>query len=436
MPTLAMDQSARLLDAVHLATRKLASLGDLDVILQEVLQTCVDAVGAEGGTVYTHDAPTRTMRFRYVIPGEAAEGIQMHELAEDFGVAGRVFLSGKSEIHNDFKASDVRHKEIAKKTGIITRTMVAVPLKIADESPVGVVQLINKADGKFTQQDQMVLETISEIATLAIMHSKLMEESAQVASLQGMGRAAHDLSNKAGALMTLLPEFEQTMANLRTSLTDAPTRAETLLYVEELETNYFKYVQPYTERVYRYARLVNDLAAGKPLEPKKKLQSFPQVIRSGIEYMRSQALRQHVGLELDLQEGAPEFAFDDLYVIRIVENLVGNSIKATNEVITDEWLADHGGDMDAVFANVTVRTRYEGGTHVLEVIDRGMGMAPAVRRRILLGQARSEWGRNTGSGLGTKIVIDLASTHGAQVDIDTALGAGTTFRVAFPEKSD
>ncbi len=434
MQTLTMDQSSRLLDAVHLATRKLASLDDLDVVLQEVLQICVEAVGAEGGTVYIHDPATHTIQFRYVIPGEAAKGIQMWELADDFGVAGKVFQSGKLEITNAPPANDNIHKEIRQKTGIRVRTMITVPLQIADLPPVGVVQLINKSEGLFTEQDAMVLDTVSDVSTLAIMHSRLMEQSAQVASLRGMGRAAHDLSNKAGALMTVLPEFEQTMKNLRTSLTDAPTRAETLVYINELEKSYSEFIQPYTERVYRFARLVNDLAAGKPLEPKKKLQSFPRVVHNGIQYMESQARRSNVLIRFDLQENVPEFEFDDLYIARIAENLVGNAIKAVAEMIPDEWLNAHANDLDATFSDVVVKTRYAKGAHTLEVSDKGPGMYPAHIRRILRGEARSEWGKASGSGLGTKIVIELAATHGGRVAIDSALGYGTTFRVTIPEK--
>ena len=69
-----MQYSTRLLDAVHLATRKLASQRDLDVVLQEVLQICIEAVGASGGTIYMHDPATRTLQFRYVLPREVAAG--------------------------------------------------------------------------------------------------------------------------------------------------------------------------------------------------------------------------------------------------------------------------------------------------------------------------------------------------------------------------
>lgn len=426
----------RLLDAVHLATRKLASLGDLDVVLEEVLEICVEAVGAKGGTIYLHDPAARKLLFRYVLPKKVADEIEMWEIADDFGVAGRVFQTGNTEITRYPKGGSGDHREIRERTGVPVETMLTLPLKIADLPPVGVVQIVNKSAGEFNEQDAMVLDIVGDVSTLAIMHSRLLQESAQVASLQGMGRAAHDLANKAGVLMTFLPDLEQNITGLKQALDAQGIHGDAREYLERLEASYHDVWLPYTERVYRFARLVNDLAAGKKLEPKKKLQSFAKVVRDGVQYLESQARKAHVGIEFDLAEDAPFFEFDDLYVVRIAENLVGNAIKASAEMIPDEWLAEHGNDLDAIYDRVVVRTRYLDKSHILEVSDNGPGMSPGTIRRVLSGQAKSQWGRGGGSGLGTKIVLDLAATHGGRVSIESRLGQGSTFRVEFPETTD
>jgi signal transduction histidine kinase len=426
----------RLLDAVHLATRKLASLEDLNVVLEEVLQICVEAVGASGGTIYIHDPATRTLQFRHVLPKQVADEIEMSEIADDFGVAGRVFQTGKAEITAFPKGGSSETSDIRDRTGVTVENMLTLPLRIAGLPPVGVVQLVNKKSGSFNEQDAMVLDIVGDVSALAIMHSRLMQESAQVASLQGMGRAAHDLANKAGVLMTFLPDLEQNIEGLKKAIEKKHSNGEVSEYLGRLEASYKDVWQPYTERVYRFARLVNDLAAGKKLEPKKKIQSFAKVVKDGVQYLESQARKSHVGIEFDLQQDAPQFAFDDLYVVRIAENLVGNAIKASAEMIPDEWLAENANDLDAIYEKVTVRTRHKDGKHVLEVQDNGPGMSPGTIRRVLSGQAKSKWGRATGSGLGTKIVLDLAATHGAKVSVDSRLGRGSTFRVEFPETMD
>ena len=433
MRLLEMKKDSRLLDAVHLATRKLATLEDTEIVLRDVLEICISAVGAEGGTIYLHDPATQTLTFRHVLPQEVADKLERMDIPDDYGVAGQVFRSGAAQRSVFQDGPDEAQQEIQDRSGVVVRTMITVPLQIADMPPIGVVQLVNKLDGEFNDSDEMVLDTVSDVSTLAVMHSRLLEHGAQIASLQGMGRAAHDLANKAGVVMTYLPDFERNLAGLRDQLGDSADDGAVGMYLEALEDNFRDVLVPYSERVYRYAKLISDLASGKALAPIKKNQSFGKAVRVAVEYLESQARKNHVALEFDLQEGAPTFEFDDMFVMRIAENLVGNAVKAVVETIPDDWLAQNGADIDATFGTVVIRYRYLEDHHILEVEDEGPGMSPATIRQILTGKARSAWIRNTGSGLGTKAVLELAATHDARVSIDSKLGEGTTFRVDFPQ---
>jgi len=113
-----------------------------------------------------------------------------------------------------------------------------------------------------------------------------------------------------------------------------------------------------------------------------------------------------------------------MFVTRIVLNLVSNAVKAV-----DERAVGRGGQ-------VVVRYFHESGHHVVEVADDGPGMSREVAERILSGNARSNWMHSSGSGWGTKIVLELAATHAGKVEIDSVEGQGTTFRVKFPEREE
>lgn len=384
-----------------------------------------------GGSIYIHDGSQRQLRFLHVLPEEVEKKLERLDLPDDYGVAGNVFQSGKPEISTYGTDGDPHRKAIVRRTGVTVRNMITVPLQIEGMAPIGVVQLVNKKAGEFDDTDIVVLDTIADVATLAIMKHRLLEQSLRVASLEGMGRGAHDLANKAAVLITFLPEFERSLKGLRKSLT-TNTDAETRLYLDLLEGTYTDVFAPYSERIYRYAKLVNDLAAGKQLEPKMKSGNFAAVVREAAEFMEANARRHHVRIVYDIQRDAPEYEFDDLYVIRIVENLVGNAIKAVREMITPEWLAENRGEDDAYSGSVTVRYRFAGDCHVLEISDEGPGMSPSRVRSILSGQARSNWEVNSGSGLGMKLVLELTAAHNAKLSIRSRLGEGSTFEVAFP----
>jgi signal transduction histidine kinase len=262
---------------------------------------------------------------------------------------------------------------------------------------------------------------------MAITNARLLEQQTRVASLEGMGRAAHDLANKAGVLSTITEDFRRNLEGLKDALSKGPSNSEACYYLEMLETSLHDVFVPYGERVYRYARLINDLAAGKELKPKMKKGQLVNAIEGGVTFLESQARRNHVRIVYDLQRDAPDLEFDDLFVMRVMENLVGNAIKAVNDSIPNEWLAEHASDDDASYGTVTVRYRHVDGCHMIEVADDGPGMSPATIRSILSGKAVSHWDRSLGTGLGTKVVVELVRALGGRLSIRSKLGEGSTF---------
>ena len=69
----------------------------------------------------------------------------------------------------------------------------------------------------------------------------------------------------------------------------------------------------------------------------------------------------------------------------------------------------------------------------IEVSDTGAGMDEATRRRCLEPFFTTKGDR--GSGLGLAMVYGIAQRHGADIDIISAPGEGTTFRMTFPPTS-
>ncbi|MGN6610105.1 MAG: sensor histidine kinase [Jatrophihabitans sp.] len=83
---------------------------------------------------------------------------------------------------------------------------------------------------------------------------------------------------------------------------------------------------------------------------------------------------------------------------------------------------------------VTVRVATAGDTVALEVADRGPGMDPEVAAHVFERFYRADQARRTdgGTGLGLAIVSALIAGHGGTITVDTAPGAGATFRVSLP----
>jgi len=425
-----MASREQLIRAVHLATRKLASSGNPDLLLKDVLAICVEAVGASGGTIYLHDAANKRLRFQHVLPEEVAEKLPVKDMAEDYGMAGEAFQTGKTQIR-DFEPKP-EPNDFERATGVIVRSMIAVPLSMENEKPIGVVQLINKTEGSFDSTDTAVLDTVAAVSTMAILNWQLTEEATRASTLLGMGKVSHDIGNLSASLYSTISFSELASKGLVDYVKEHGGDETLRTYVDMLE-GFSEDLKNSVDRIVGYSRLISDLSAGRTLRPNMKNGSLAETIEHAAAFLETEGRRNHVEIVYDIQKDAPPLCHDDLYVFRIVQNLVGNGIKAVKESIPEEWQSKL--DEGAIFGVVTVRYRHEKKHHVVEVQDTGPGMTEEVRNKILSGTAKSQWDKGSGSGWGTKIVLELAATHNAKVSIDSEPGKGSIFRVAFPDQT-
>jgi signal transduction histidine kinase len=67
----------------------------------------------------------------------------------------------------------------------------------------------------------------------------------------------------------------------------------------------------------------------------------------------------------------------------------------------------------------------------LTIADTGLGMTPAVRRRMFESGFTTK-ARHGGAGLGLAIVREIATAHGARIEVATRPGRGTAVCVQFP----
>ncbi len=79
---------------------------------------------------------------------------------------------------------------------------------------------------------------------------------------------------------------------------------------------------------------------------------------------------------------------------------------------------------------ITLRSRADDDTIVLEVSDTGTGMAPEVARRCLEPFFTTK--EHHGTGIGLAMVYGTVQRHEGTVEIESALGEGTTVRIQLP----
>ncbi len=145
---------------------------------------------------------------------------------------------------------------------------------------------------------------------------------------------------------------------------------------------------------------------------------LPAVIHRAAEVLSDAARERQVRIELDVDEEVPAFSGDPEGIERLVVNLLDNAVKYNRPE-----------------GSVSLRLSQAGGHALLEVTDTGIGIPQDALSRIFERFYRVDKGRSRdegGTGLGLAIVKHVAQTHGGQVEVESRIGKGSTFRVRLP----
>ena len=162
---------AKLAELLLDVSNRLGVSKDLTEAIDLLVRLTTEAVGAERGSVFLYDAP-RAELYSRVSEGRFRREIRMQSSA---GVAGHVFAGGKGVIVEDAYSDPRFNRAVDSVTGFITKNILCVPLRTLKGEIVGVAELLNKHDGKFTDHDLDLLELMIEQAAVALEHHRTVE---------------------------------------------------------------------------------------------------------------------------------------------------------------------------------------------------------------------------------------------------------------------
>ncbi len=160
----------RLLRKLLEVARMLAGPYELTEMLGRIVDAGRTVLNADRGTVFLYDAATREL---YVKIGT---GIDELRFSIDKGIAGECARTRAIINVPDCYADPRFNQEIDRKTGYRTQTLLAAPLIGLDGQLVGVMQLLNSGNGRFSAADEVLAETFASHAAVAIQRSLLLEE--------------------------------------------------------------------------------------------------------------------------------------------------------------------------------------------------------------------------------------------------------------------
>lgn len=152
-----------------------SSVGNVDKVLDTILQKSREVVNAEASSVLLLDREKNDLYF-HAVKGSVSESLKGVRIALGQGLVGHVAQNGKTEVVSDPYNDPRFNKQVDKATGFVTRSILTTPLINKDEI-IGVLQMVNRQDQEsFNDNDVALIESFAVQAGIAIENSRLYSD--------------------------------------------------------------------------------------------------------------------------------------------------------------------------------------------------------------------------------------------------------------------
>jgi signal transduction histidine kinase len=406
--------STRLADVSSLSevARALTTTLELKGVLDLILSSALDLFDADDGSVMLL---TEGGQLEVVAAQGPSADVVMHtrtKLAQ--GISGRVAARNQAVLIHGSDLPSPFTGEGHPERGI--HSAMSAPLVRRDQL-LGVLNLSeSKGRRSYSDLDLQVLAVLTAHAAIAIGNAHLFEgEKQTVARLEELDRLKSDfvatVSHELKTPLTAIIGAAKTVS--RKGATMNPTQHAEFMGMIERQGS-------------RLLRLVEDVLTTARIESgqrrlRRELVNMRTAVEPIIDELHLIGVGQERQIELRCEPNDPTVWGDLSSVQQIAGNLLENALK-------------YGGPDTPV----VITLKEEPGESVIEVADKGPGLSNDEINTIFerFQQVESNGDRRVGGvGLGLFIVKSLVDAHRGKIEVESARGQGTTFRVIFPKRS-
>jgi len=313
------------------------------------------------------------------------------------GIAGWVFRHMTHTVVNDTSCDPRFNASVDAKTGFHTKNTLCVPLITRQTTCIGTLQVLNKREGAFTNDDVDVLTSLSNYVTVALENSRLYDDlkAMNKAKDRAISHLSHELktplalisaaisaaSSKLGSLSGIDRHIAMAERNVRRLLR---LQEEIDSIMNETAAEYKAMISRLIEDAFHFVEYQQGLAPGVCEEAlalvSGYLDSIYRTHRESVERIsprellhkicqdaRSAMGQRQVEIVEDLTDGGEIVANPDA-LTKVLEGILRNAIENT---------PDEG--------RVEVTTRLDDTRLLIEVRDYGTGITPENQKLIFTG---------------------------------------------------
>jgi signal transduction histidine kinase len=422
-----LEHRERQIQAMRRTSEALFQHASVDSMVRETLNTALEVLGAEAGSLQLYDAEQDTLVFRYVV-GQSSERLTGYVTPASQGISGQVFRSGVPDLTEHVGQRPDFNPDIDRVSGYHTECMMTVPVKRPEGSPIGVMQILNAHQPGFDHRDLEVLQVLCGQAASAIETARLAQQARKAEIVNIIGDISHDIKNMLTPIQTGMWTLEPMLDGLFSELDEVCRQNEGRKAAQDIgrvmatvRDDYgwiFQGALEACEQVQARTKEIADAVKGELAPPFFEECSLNETAGEVARPLNMVAESADIRLILDLDDNLPRAEFDRKQLYNALYNLVNNAIPETPA----------GG-------TITLRTRApRPGDSMLcvSVTDTGRGMPEHVRTRLFTDEAVST--KPGGTGLGTRIVAGVVRRHNGAIQVQSEEGKGSTFTIRLPLK--
>ncbi|MDX1377818.1 MAG: ATP-binding protein [Anaerolineales bacterium] len=387
--TRTLDSYLRLIEI----SRDLASTLDLDTLLNDIVRASADITHAEAASILLYDDTARQLYFQVAtnIDEPTMRGLVV---PLEKSIAGWIVTNREPLRIEDAHKDDRFFSDVEQSIGYETKTLLGIPL-ITKNKVVGVLEVVNKKRGKFTDPDESMLTVLGAQAAVAIENARLFQQSDLIAEF------VHELRTPLASLSTatyllLRPEMsreqsDQIVNNIHNETLRLNSLASSFLDLARLESGRVQF--------------------------RKSRFSSADLIYEARDVMLSKAQEADIQIRVDIPPDMPLMEADRDKIKQVLLNLISNAIKynrPNGSVILQ-------GDFTEDEISITVQ-------------DTGLGIPddsiPHLFQKFY--RVREHEGKATGTGLGLSICKQIVQGHAGRIEVKSKMGVGTSFNIFLP----
>lgn len=165
---LRLQQAVHALNELEHSIIKINSESDVLKLINEIMQTALEATDSNNGSLLLFDPETEELVFTEVI-GISRDKLMGYRIAADEGIVGRSLTTEMPHLIKDVRTEAEWASEVDETVGFDTYSIICAPLKHGKER-LGVIEMVNSyTDGCFEKEDLDMLTLVARLASLAIV---------------------------------------------------------------------------------------------------------------------------------------------------------------------------------------------------------------------------------------------------------------------------